>query len=64
MSGFDIFFSILLIVLGVFGGFTSIVRKSRRGQSKFVAFVVSVLFLLGGIVCLIFGLPAAEFFMD
>lgn len=47
MSGFDIFFSILLIVLGVFGGFTSIVRKSRRGQSKFVSFVVSVLFFIG-----------------
>lgn len=64
MSGLDIFFSIFLIVVGAIGGVSSFVRKARRGQSKFVGFVVSVLFLIGGILCLIFGLPASEFILD
>ncbi|MBP0984335.1 MAG: DUF308 domain-containing protein [Oscillospiraceae bacterium] len=61
MSGLDIFFSIFLIVVGAIGGVSSFVRKARRGQSKFVGFVISVLFLIGGIVCLIFGFPVSEY---
>ena len=61
MSGLDIVFSILLIVTGALGGFSSIVRKSRRGQSKFVIFVFSVLVLIGGILSLIFKFPVSEY---
>ena len=64
MNVLDIIVSILLIVLGAGGAFGSIVRNSRRGQSKFVSFVVSILFVIGGILCLIFGLPASELFID
>ena len=64
MSALDIIVSILLIVLGAGGAFGSIVRRSRRGQSRLASFVISVLFLVGGILCLIFGLPAAEYLMD
>lgn len=64
MSALDIIVSILLIVLGAGGAFGSIVRRSRRGQSRFVSFVVSILFIIGGILCLIFGLPASEYLLD
>lgn len=61
MGVFDVVISIFLIVIGAIGGVSSFVQKSRRGRSKFAAFVVSILFLVGGIVCLVFGLPAAEY---
>lgn len=61
MSGFDVFLSIMMIVIGAFGGFFAIVRKPRRGQSKIVSLIVSLLFIVGGIVCLVFGLPASEY---
>ena len=64
MNVIDIIFSIVLIVIGAGSAFGSIVRNSRRGQSKFVSFVVPILFIVGGILCLIFGLPASEFFLD
>ena len=64
MNVIDIIFSIVLIVIGAGSAFGSIVRNSRRGQSKFVSFVVSILFIVGGILCLIFGLPASEYFLD
>ena len=64
MSAFDIFYAVLLVLLGAFGAFAAISRKSRRGQSKFVAFVISLLFLAGGIICLIFGFPISEYLFD
>ncbi|MGN1110982.1 MAG: DUF308 domain-containing protein [Oscillospiraceae bacterium] len=61
MNAFDIIISVFMIVLGVCGGFSSIVRKSRRGQSKFVGFVVSLLMFICGIICLVFGYPVSEY---
>ena len=61
MSGFDVFLSILMIIAGVFSGFFAVVRKPRRGRSKIVSLITSLLLIVGGIVCLVFGLPASEF---
>lgn len=61
MGAFDIILSVLMIFIGAVGGVSAFVRKARRGQSKFVLFVISVLFLAGGIVCLAFGVPVTEF---
>lgn len=61
MNILDILLSVMLIVIGAVGGFSSVVRNSRRGQSKFVSFVLSLLFLIGGILCLVFGVPASEY---
>lgn len=61
MGVFDIILSVLMIFIGAVGGVSSFVRKARRGQSKFVLFVISVLFLAGGIVCLAFGVPVTEY---
>ncbi len=61
MNILDILLSVMLIVIGAVGGFSSVVRRSRRGQSRFVSFVLSLLFLVGGILCLVFGVPASEY---
>lgn len=61
MGVFDVILSVLMIFIGAVGGVSSFVQKARRGQSKFVSFVISVLFLAGGIVCLAFGVPVTEF---
>lgn len=61
MNIIDIIFSIVLIVIGAGSAFGSIVRKARRGQSKFVSFVVSILFIVGGILSLVFGFPVSEY---
>ena len=62
MNFIDIILSILIIIIGAGGMFGSVVRNSRRGQSRFVSFVISVLFVIGGILCLIFGLPVSDIF--
>ena len=64
MNGLDIVVSILIIVLGVVCGLNSIVRSSRRGQSKFVALVLSLLFIIGGILALVYGFPVTEYLFD
>ena len=61
MNILDILLSVMLIVIGAVGGFSSVVRRSRRGQSRFVSFVLSLLFIVGGILCLVFGVPASEY---
>ncbi len=61
MGVFDIILSVLMIFIGAVGGVSSFVRKARKGQSKFVLFVISVLFITGGILCLVFGVPVTEF---
>lgn len=61
MGLLDIILSVLMIFIGAVGGASSFVRKARRGQSKFVLFVISALFMAGGILCLAFGVPVTEF---
>ncbi|MGN0682445.1 MAG: hypothetical protein ACI4JY_02105 [Oscillospiraceae bacterium] len=61
MGVFDIILSVGIIVIGALGCVTSVVRKPRRGQSKFVGFVVSLLMFICGIICLVFGYPVSEY---
>lgn len=61
MGVFDIILSVGIIVIGALGCVTSIVRKPRRGQSRFVGFVISLLFLIFGIIGLVFKFPVSEY---
>lgn len=60
----DVFVSIVLIIGGVLGLFRAIFGKLDRGQSRIVAFVGSILFIVGGILCLVLGFPIAQYGAD